>query len=78
MLGDGAPRDQGAGGRWVKCKCNAFHSFVVAAAAPQHGRVGDGLGARAGPAHFSEGSDRQVKSREFPHHEEVTPQFAQG
>ena len=50
----------------------------VAAAAPQHGRVGDGLGARAGPAHFSEGSDRQVKSREFPHHEEVTPLFAQG
>ena len=28
---------------------------------------------RAGPAHSSEGSDTQMRSREFPHHEEVTP-----
>ena len=28
---------------------------------------------RAGPAHSSEGSDTQVRSREFPHHVEVTP-----
>ena len=36
-LGDVAPRDHGAGGGRVKCKCNALHSFVDAAAAPQHG-----------------------------------------